>query len=84
MDSINLIGTIAAICTTISFLPQVFRIYRTKHTADLSLPMYILFVIGVFLWLCYGILTKSLPIILANSVTFFLCLSILIMKLIYK
>ena len=84
MDGNTLLASMAAICTTVSFLPQVFKVYRTKHTKDLSLPMYIVFSIGVLLWACYGVATQSWPIIIANSVTLLLSLYILTMKLKYK
>lgn len=84
MTHVGLIGTVAAVCTTISFLPQVIKVYRTKRTSDLSLPMYIIFSIGVFMWMCYGFLTGSLPIILANAITLVFCTYILAMKMTYK
>ena len=84
MDSINLVGTLAATLTTASFLPQAFRVYKTKHTKDLSLPMYIIFSLGVFLWTWFGLLTHSWPIIIANGVTLVLCFWIVAMKFIYK
>ncbi len=84
MDRITLIGMLAAVCTTIAFLPQVYKIYRTKHTRDLSLPMYILFSAGVLFWLIYGIMIKSLPVILANGITFISCIYILAMIIKYK
>jgi MtN3 and saliva related transmembrane protein len=84
MDYTVLIGSLAAICTTLSFVPQVVRVYRTKHTKDLSLPMYAIFSLGVFLWACYGVLEKSIPIIIANSVTLALSFYILVMKIKHK
>ena len=84
MDSINLIGTIAAACTTMAFFPQVIKAFRTKHAKDLSLPMYIIFSFGVISWIIYGFLTRSMPIIIANIVTFILCIFILSMKVKYK
>lgn len=84
MAYVGLIGTIAAICTTISFLPQVIKVHRTKHTSDLSLPMYVIFSFGVFLWMCFGFLTGFLPIILANAITLVFCVYILAMKMRYK
>ncbi|MDD5495830.1 MAG: SemiSWEET transporter [Candidatus Omnitrophica bacterium] len=80
MTHVKLIGTIAAICTTISFIPQVIRIYRTRHARDLSLAMYLLLSFGVFMWMCYGLLIGSEPIIVANAVTLTLCLYIILMK----
>ena len=81
-DYINMIvGMVAAICTTVAFFPQLIMVYRTKQTRDLSLPTFILLTVGIFLWLVYGILLGSLPIILANAITLIGCLYILIMKI---
>lgn len=84
MDHVTIIGTIAATCTTISFLPQVIKVYRSKHARDLSLPMYVIFSIGVICWLFYGLLVRSIPIVTANAVTFVLCAYILSMKIRYR
>jgi len=84
MSGITLLAGLAGVCTTVSFLPQVLKVYRTKHTKDLSLPMYIVFSIGVLFWAYYGMVIHSWPVIIANAVTFFLSLYILIMKLKYK
>lgn len=84
MDYIGLIGIAAGICTTIAFLPQVLKTWRTKSAKDLSLGMFSIFCTGVALWLTYGILIRDLPIILANSFTFILAGSLLYFKLIYK
>jgi MtN3 and saliva related transmembrane protein len=84
MDTITLIGTIAGFCTTVSFLPQVIKIYRTKSVHDLSLFMFIIFAVGVASWLVYGFLTDSVPIIVANCVTFIFCGFILFMKIKYS
>ena len=83
MDNITLVGTIAAACTTISFLPQVLKVRRTRHTKDLSMPMYVIFCAGVACWLWYGFLTSSLPIIIANMITFMLGAYIIVMKVKY-
>jgi len=72
---------LAAACTTFAFFPQVYKIYKTKSTRDLSLPMYAIFSIGSFLWLIYGISVKSLPVISANSVTLILSCYILAMMI---
>jgi len=84
MTLINITGTIAAILTTVSFVPQALKTLKTKQTHDISLFMYVLFIAGVLMWLIYGLLIKSLPIILANAVTMCLIIPILIMKLIYR
>jgi MtN3 and saliva related transmembrane protein len=78
------IGIIAAFCTTLSFLPQVIQVLKTKHTKDLSLMMYLVFVTWVFLWLVYGIMVRDIPIIVANTVTLILASIILLMKIRYK
>jgi len=81
---ITLLGLFAATLTTIGFIPQAFKIIRTKNTRDLSLGMYVLLTVGVFSWLFYGIFTRDLPVILANAVTSVFIVTILILKIIYK
>jgi len=66
----ELLGYIAAIFTTTSFIPQAIRVYKTNDTKAISLKMYVLFVSGVFLWLIYGIMSEQYPIIIANVFTF--------------
>lgn len=84
MDTFTIIGLVAATCTTISFLPQAMQVIKTKHTKDLSLAMYLIFTIGIFLWLVYGIMILDLPLIIANAITLILASTILVMKLKYK
>lgn len=84
MITVETIGAVAAACTTLSFAPQVYKIYRTKMTRDLSMPMYVIFTAGVSLWAVYGFLVNSRPVIWANLVTLVLCLYILAMKAIHK
>lgn len=67
----------AAFLTSVSFVPQAVLVIRTKRTAGISLLMYTMFVVGVALWLSYGILTRAMPLIVANSVTLTLSGSIL-------
>ncbi|MFH1797917.1 MAG: SemiSWEET transporter [Candidatus Omnitrophota bacterium] len=81
---VGLIGLGAGVCTTISFVPQVLKILKTKHTKDISLSMYVVLTIGIFLWLIYGIFLKKAPIIMANSVSFVLCLMVIFAKLKYE
>lgn len=83
MDLTTIVGMIAAVLTTISFIPQALKTIRTKHTGDLSLNMYIALNTGVALWFVYGIFQNALPIILANGVTFCFTFIILIMILKY-
>ena len=78
------IGFLAAIFTTIAFIPRAVKIYKTKSTRDISLPMWLIFSVGVFLWLIYGILIMSLPVILANIVTLLISLFILFFKIKYS
>ena len=80
---VTLIGSSAAILTTIAFIPQVITTIKTKNTRDISLTMYILFCTGVFLWLIYGIAIQAMPLIGANLITLILALIILIYKLKY-
>ena len=78
---IALIGYVAAALTTISFIPQLIQIIKTKDTKSISLPMYILFVIGIALWLVYGLLRMDWPIIIANIITLITASIILMYKI---
>ncbi len=78
IDQNELIGFIAAVCTTFAFLPQVIKVWKTKQTNDLSLRMYTVMFIGICLWFVYGLRINSLSIILANIVTGFLVFTILV------
>lgn len=69
MNYIEIIGFSAAILTTAAFLPQVYKTWTTKDVSGLSLPMLIMFFVGVFLWLVYGIYIKSPSMISANAIT---------------
>ena len=77
-------GYIAAILTTIAFLPQLYKTWVTKSAKDVSLITLILFIIGLICWIIYGIKINSTPILVANIVTFIFNFSILILKLIYS
>jgi len=80
-DVIDLIGFFSGFCTTIAFLPQVIKAYRTRSTKDVSLLMFLVFTIGVAGWLVYGVLLMNVPIIIANILTLFLAFLILIAKI---
>jgi MtN3 and saliva related transmembrane protein len=84
MTLINITGMLAAVLTTVSFVPQALKTLKTRRTHDISLVMYLLFGLGVLMWLIYGIQINSMPIIFANAITLCLIIPILIMKLIYK
>ncbi len=77
MLSTDLIGTIAATLTTLSFLPQALLVLRTGETRGISLSMYSVFTLGVALWILYGIKLGAIPIIIANAITFCLAMCIL-------
>ncbi len=81
MDWIKILGLLAALCTTIAFLPQAIKIIRTKDTSSISTAMYSLFTIGTLMWLVYGIFSHNIPVILANAVTFVIATIILFYKL---
>lgn len=81
---INAIGLLAGLLTTIAFVPQVLKIYRTKSGRDISARMFTMFSIGIAMWLYYGVLLQSLPIILANAVTLVLTLTIIALKIRYS
>lgn len=83
MTLISLLGIVAGMLTTISFLPQVIKTWKSKSADDLSLSMFLIFFSGVALWLIYGIIIGDLPIILANSLTLVLSGTILYFKLKY-
>lgn len=78
--AVNAIGLIAAVCTTISFVPQLIRIWRLRSAREISLTMFLVYSLGVFLWLFYGILIHSVPVILANAVSLVLSLAMLALK----
>ncbi len=84
MDISNTLGLIAGIFTTAAFVPQVVKIWRTRSTDDISLGMFSLFNVGLLLWLGYGTLIGSVPIVVSNLVTLVLALTILFFKLRYK
>jgi MtN3 and saliva related transmembrane protein len=81
MTLTDLLGSIAAVLTTTSFIPQVWQVWRSRHTKDISLVMYIIFSFGVAMWLTYGLLLASWPIIIANAITLCLAGAVLVMKL---
>ena len=75
---------VAAICTTVSFIPQAVKTIRTKNTTSISSVMYSLFAFGTLMWLIYGFLSDNIPIIIANAITLILAAIILYYKLRYK
>lgn len=83
MNYTDILGFAAAFCTTLAFLPQAVKTWKSKSARDLSLPMFLIFCIGIVLWLLYGIMIVDWPMIVANSLTFFLAASILYHKVKY-
>jgi len=83
VDFAEIVGLLAGLLTTIAGLPQLYKIVRTRSTRDISLGMYILSFCGVVLWLGYGVMIGSLPIIAANAVTLLVTSAILVLKLRY-
>lgn len=81
MDTVALIGYIAATLTTIAFLPQVIKVVVEKRTRDISRNMYIVMSFGVAFWLSYGFLKNDFPIMFANGITFVLTTAILWFKI---
>lgn len=81
---IESIGLVAGSLTTISFLPQVIKTWKSRSAKDLSLVMFSLFCFGILLWLIYGILIGSLPVILSNAFTLVLSSTILFFKLKFR
>lgn len=84
MNYIDLIGFVAAFGTTVSFLPQAIKTIQTKNTSGISLYMYAVFTGGTVLWLTYGILSQSGPVIACNAVTLIFACIILVYKIKYK
>jgi MtN3 and saliva related transmembrane protein len=81
MAMLTILGLTAACCTTIAFVPQVVKTWRTRSTADISLGTFLLLVVGIILWLVYGVLLGDLPLIAANAVTLMLAGTVLLLKL---
>ena len=81
MTAITLLGSLAALLTTLSFLPQAWACVRTGRTDGLNLPMYATFSSGVALWLVYGLVIRSAPVVAANAVTLVFALTILCLML---
>lgn len=77
---VTLIGLVAAFCTTISYIPQLKKVWQTGSTEDISLKMFLILAIGIALWIVYGILQSDAVIVLANSVSLLLLSGILFFK----
>ncbi|MBC7906294.1 MAG: SemiSWEET transporter [Rhodospirillaceae bacterium] len=80
----DLVGSTAACFTTLAFVPQVVKTLKTRHTRDISLAMWVMFCLGVALWLAYGLLMGAWPIILANAATLVLAGTVLAVKVVNR
>jgi MtN3 and saliva related transmembrane protein len=76
----NLIGAVAGTLTTIAFVPQVLKTWRTKRADDVSMGMLLLFTTGVLLWMIYGLMTGAVPVIAANGVTVVFAIVMIVLK----
>jgi len=81
MSFVSFVGFAAGTLCTLAYLPQALHSFRTKSVSDISLMMLVSLNIGLLLWVAYGVMIRSLPLILPNAVTFFLAFPLLVMKL---
>ena len=77
----EIIGLVAAALTTSAFIPQVYKVYKEKNAAGISLTMYLIFFVGLCLWSLYGYLIGSISILIANGITLILSATIIYYKL---
>jgi len=80
MEAVNILGTLAGTLTTVAFVPQVLKTWHSRSANDISTGMFLIFTLGVLMWLVYGLYIHSWPIIIANAITLVLAGSILVMK----
>lgn len=84
MTKLDLLGLVATAFTTSSFIPQVWRTWKTQDVSGISLPTYLIITIGLALWLAYGILKGDLPLTVANAVMVVLTGAITLMKILFE
>jgi MtN3 and saliva related transmembrane protein len=84
MTAIDIIGLVAAALTTGSFVPQVVRLWRTRDAEGISLVTFAVFSAGVVLWLIYGVMLHSWPVILSNAVTIVLTIAIVVLTMRFR
>ena len=84
MDSVTLLGLTAGTLTTMSLLPQAIKILRSQSAKDISSGMFVTLVAGLFLWICYGFVISSFPVIIANIASFLLASIILALKIKFR
>lgn len=79
--AIKTLGFAAATCTTLAYAPQFIKVWKTRSTEDISLGMFLVMVLGLLLWLAYGLLSGDAPLVVANAITILLAGGVLFMKL---
>lgn len=84
MDMPTTLGLVAGTLTTAAFVPQVLKTWRTRSAGDISFGMFAIFSAGVLLWMIYGLMIESAPVVLANGITLVLALAMLVFKLRFK
>jgi len=84
MDGVTILGVVAGVLTSSAFFPQLLKAWKSKSTGDVSLLMYIIACTGILLWLIYGLIINSLPLILANAFTLVIAAAILALKIRYR
>ena len=80
----DIFGFIAAALTTIAFLPQLIKTWRTKKADDMSIVMLLMFITGLLFWIIYSVKSHTLPVLIANTITLILNVGILTLKLVFK
>jgi MtN3 and saliva related transmembrane protein len=81
---VTVLGLVAGTLTTLSFLPQLLKAWKSRSTHDISIGMFSLLAVGITLWIVYGVVTSDLPVVVANSVTLVFVGLILALKLRYR
>lgn len=84
MNTIQLIGILAGTCTSISLLPQLIKTINDKKDGDISYLMLAILLIGLGLWIWYGVLKEDYPIIITNSISFILNMLIIFFNIYYR
>lgn len=82
--AIEFLGSLAGVCTTFAFIPQVLHVWKTRSVKDISLLMYFIFCSGLAMWIVYACYIQATPLIVANTITFVLASIILVMKLMWN
>lgn len=80
IDPVELLGFVAGACSTLAFVPQVLRVWKTRSARDISYGMYFIFLSGNVLWFAYGVSTHAIPLIVCNVVTILLSAAVVVMK----